>query len=57
MKMINGKDSSGNKAWIMVDKKGNSIHVISSEEGSAVVFTAKQAKELIAAIRECISEQ
>ena len=56
MKMINGKDSSGNNAWIMVDKKGNSIHVVFSEEGSAVVFSAKQAKELIDAIRKYISE-
>lgn len=56
MIMIKGKDSSGNKAWIMIDKKDNMIHVLSSEEGSAVVLTIKRAKELIATLQECIKQ-
>jgi len=56
MTMINGKDSSGNKAWIMVDKKDNMIHILSSEEGSAVMLNTRRAKELIATLQGYIRQ-
>lgn len=55
MGIIIGKDLAGNNSYINVSKKSNAIHIFSPEDASDVVFTVKQAKELIAAIKECIN--
>lgn len=54
---INGKDSAGNNSYIQVSKESNTIHIYSPEEGSDVIFTVKQAKQLVDAINECIKKQ
>lgn len=57
MKTIYGKDSAGNKSYIQVSRDENKICVYSPEDASDVIFTVKQAKELIDAIKKCINEQ
>lgn len=51
-----GCDEYGREAWIMVenDKKSGKIGILSSEEGSAVVYTQKQVKELIETLKKCL---
>lgn len=51
-----GCDEYGREAWLMVenDKKSGKISVLSSEEGSAVVYTQKQVKELIETLKKCL---
>ena len=51
-----GWDEYGREAWLMVenDKKSGKISVLSSEEGSAVVYTQKQVKELIETLKKCL---
>ena len=56
MKIIYGKDSAGNQSYIQVYRERNTIRVFSPEDASDVVFTVKQAKELIEAIKKCINE-
>ena len=42
-----GCDEYGREAWLMVenDKKSGKISILSSEEGSPVVYTQKQVRE------------
>lgn len=54
---VNGKDSAGNYSFIQVSRESNTIHIYSPEDGSDVIFTVKQAKQLIDAIKECIKKQ
>lgn len=51
-----GCDEYGREAWLMVenDKKSGKISVLSSEEGSSVVYTQKQVKELIETLKKCL---
>lgn len=51
-----GCDEYGREAWLMVenDKKSGKISILSSEEGSAVVYTQKQVKELIETLKKCL---
>ena len=51
-----GCDEYGREALIMVenDKKSGKIGILSSEEGSAVVYTQKQVKELIETLKKCL---
>lgn len=51
-----GCDEYSREAWIMVenDKKLGKIGILSSEEGSAVVYTQKQVKELIETLKKCL---
>lgn len=51
-----GCDEYGREAWLMVenDKKSGKISVLSSEEGSTVVYTQKQVKELIETLKKCL---
>ena len=51
-----GCDEYGREAWIMVenDKNTGKIGILSSEEGSAVVYTQKQVKELIETLKKCL---
>lgn len=55
-KSIFGKDSAGNNAYISVSNENGKILVFSSEECSDVIFTKKQAKELIKVLEECVKE-
>ena len=55
-KIINGKDNAGNHAYISVSKENGKILIFSSEDCSNVVFTKKQATELVEAIESCIKE-
>lgn len=57
MEQIKGKDLGGNESYICVSRQSNTIHIFSPEESSDVVFTIKQAKELISAIKKCINNQ
>lgn len=57
MEQIKGKDLGGNESYICVSRQSNTIHIFSPEESSDVVFTVKQAKELISAIKKCINNQ
>lgn len=54
MASINGKDSSGNKSFISVSEKDGKIYIFSPEDGGDVVFTKKQAKELVKEIEKLI---
>ena len=51
-----GCDEYGREAWLMVenDKKSGKISILSSEEGSSVVYTQKQVKELIETLKKCL---
>ena len=55
-KKVIGCDEYGREAWLMVenDKKSGKISILSSEEGSSVVYTQKQVKELIEALKKCL---
>lgn len=53
---IGGKDKYGDKSFISVSKENGKIYIYSPEDASDVVFTTKQAKELIKAIEKCIEE-
>ena len=55
-KKVIGCDEYGREAWLMVenDKKSGKISVLSSEEGSAVVYTQEQAKDLIEVLKRCL---
>lgn len=53
---INGKDSAGNESYISVTKENGKIHIFSPEDAGDVIFTTKQARELIKAIEKCIKE-
>lgn len=47
-------DCAGNKSFISVSKENSKIHIYSPEDMSDVIFTTKQAKELVNAIEKCI---
>ena len=55
-KKVIGCDEYGREAWLMVenDKKSGKISILSSEEGSSVVYTQKQVKELIETLKKCL---
>lgn len=53
---INGKDTSGNDSFIMVTKEEGKIHIFSPEDGSSVVFTKQEARQLIKLIEDTIKE-
>ena len=55
-KGVDGKDSSGNNAFITVRKEKGKILVFSSEECSDVILTTKQARQLIALLEETVKE-
>lgn len=56
MGSISGKDSSGNGSYISVTKEDGKIHIFSPEDAGAVIFTVKQARELIKEITKCIND-
>ena len=53
---IEGKDSSGNYAYVSITKENGKILLFSSEDCGDVVFTKAQARELIRQIEECLKE-
>ena len=53
---IEGKDSSGNYAYVSITKKNGKILLFSSEDCGNVVFTKAQARELVKQIEECLKE-
>lgn len=57
MASVNGKDSCGNESYISVTKENGKIHIFSPEDAGDVVFTTKQARELVKIIEKCIKEQ
>ena len=54
MVSIDGKDSSGNKSFISVSEKDGKIYIFSPEDGRDVIFTKKQARELVKEIEKLI---
>ena len=56
MASVNGKDSCGNESYISVTKENGKIHIFSPEDAGDVVFTTKQARELVKIIEKCIKE-
>ena len=54
MASVAGKDSSGNESYIQVTKEDGKIHIFSPEDAGDVIFTTKQARELVKEIEKCI---
>lgn len=40
--------------WLKMIRKSEKISILSSEEGSHVVYTQKQVKELIETLKKCL---
>jgi uncharacterized protein YpmB len=52
--VVKGKDNAGCESYISVERDGSKIKVYSPEDASDVVFTVKEAKELIQALQSAI---
>lgn len=52
---IEGKDASGNKAWIMFSKNSSGKIEFTCSD-TEMIFTVKQAKEIAEKLRKCATE-
>ena len=55
-KAVHGKDISGNESFVAVSRKKGEIYIYSPEDADYVIFTVKQARNLIKAIELAIKE-
>lgn len=55
-KKVIGSDEYGREAWLMVSqhKDSDKIEILSSEEGSPVVYTKSQISELIKELKKIV---
>lgn len=55
-KKVIGSDEYGREAWLMVSqhKDSDNIEILSSEEGSPVVYTKSQISELIKELKKIV---